>query len=901
MSYPELSDKFELVSSHLRKGLQVSANLCSFYKNFKKALDTFSQQTLKSIDAFSAELPKDINSATLSRLLTSTTIHFRKFAAQQAMYSRHLQQEIIDPLELFISQINNSNTNLVNKVTPTHKQLQKAIQKMEKHKEKHIKCSSEAEKIEKQYNYNDTSEKQQKMYKQVLQYKNSAFKASEAYDKSVFDANQCWNDYDSIIPGIMADFQQNEESRIHFIKYSIEKYANYYIAYQKNINEIFEELNVALGTVNSEIDIKEFVDNHKSSSPIKREEFVSYEKWKRLQKKGNQPVFNEEDYEILGDAGIQNGKDPDLELVKAVLGYLIPFKLDPVRDSIFINSPEEDKSSEEVLDSRFYAKLSELLHTAEGRELFCDVLEHKNSNRCLEYSKITQLASLIKGMLTAMMIDGDTDSSIFCKVIFVSDKFYTENEANKKQYLASFISSHCIWSDAKRWNQAILSAIETQLENESESPLSPNKRRKIRNGLVTAIKSWTHKIPLIFQKRLADERAEKAAAYLMISQFNYHMIKLGIPVETANSIVLAACQSVNLDPERTCLLLAEVLNTKRLLVHLESPVEVSLKAREKERERFGALLPYGLAIDFLQPNECFSLVLVCKQWKNIFYHQIIKKWLTEWNLSAEKKHYLRSQAWVTLLKANIRRIEYSTYLNKISELGDIEEVIDLDVIRSYQGHQIITGQILKNILKSIAVYNPEIGYCQGMNYVAGTLYVQLQDEELVFKCLIGMIEKFQMQPLYVQSLPKLKQFFYQLDRLIGILLPDIHSLFREIGLCSGHFTASWFITVFSSILQDKPELLLSIWDLFFLEGWKIAFKVCIAILSRASREIQGKRFEDVMSLLTNINTPNCPIDVFDERFLEKVHKIDISNALLRDLESEYEHLKIRAYNKHAKY
>mmetsp|Transcript_14559 Transcript_14559/g.14654 ORF Transcript_14559/g.14654 Transcript_14559/m.14654 type:complete len:115 (+) Transcript_14559:450-794(+) len=114
----------------------------------------------------------------------------------------------------------------------------------------------------------------------------------------------------------------------------------------------------------------------------------------------------------------------------------------------------------------------------------------------------------------------------------------------------------------------------------------------------------------------------------------------------------------------------------------------------------------------------------------------------------------------------------------------------MDVSRSYQHHPQISDQVLKNILKTYALYNPEIGYCQGMNYIAGTLYLQVQNEEIAFKCLVSMIERFEMSELFIHSLPKLKQFFYQLDRLVGILLPEVNESFKEVGLSSAHFSAS---------------------------------------------------------------------------------------------------------------
>lgn len=612
MSYTELSDKFEFITSHIKKGPQIGGALCNLFKNYKKSLDLFSQQTLKNIDVFTADLPKDISSTTLEYALSSLISHFKKFAHQQSAFSRHFQTEVIDPLESFIVQNHDSNMNHLNKAAPHYKKLQKSIDNMQKLKEKHLQKSGESEKIEKLVDRNDHSKEQQKLYKNALQAKSNSFKASEIYEKSVQEANKLWDEYNSVMPGVLDGFQQNEESRIHFFKYSIEKYTNYYAKFSLNVTGIFEELNAALSNVDSEIDVKEFVEANKSKVIKKQEEFVSYEFYKRSKAFGiKSDQFNESEYEMLDDAGIQTGNDPDLELVKTVLNYLIPYRIDRLRDSVFTIDVPAEEEKEPNIDASYYGKLSELLHTVEGRELFCDVLESKNSNRCLEYSKITQLAALIKSLLTAMMMETDTDPITFCKLITFSDKFYTETPDDKKQFLSNLISSHCVWSDTNRWTQAIICAIQAKLEADGENSQQLGKRRK--TGLFTTIKIIAKRIPAIFQKNLADERAEKAASFLVISQFNYHMIKLGVPVDTANSIILQVCQNVNLDPERTCLLLSEVLNTKRTSMMIEPDFSSSLKAREKERQKYGNLLQIGLALEFLEPKDCYALLLVCKQ------------------------------------------------------------------------------------------------------------------------------------------------------------------------------------------------------------------------------------------------------------------------------------------------
>lgn len=90
----------------------------------------------------------------------------------------------------------------------------------------------------------------------------------------------------------------------------------------------------------------------------------------------------------------------------------------------------------------------------------------------------------------------------------------------------------------------------------------------------------------------------------------------------------------------------------------------------------------------------------------------------------------------------------------------------------------VTGENLRRILTTYAVINPELDYCQGMNFIAGFLYLIFKDEALSFAVLRDIIHKFSMSKLFNTELPMLKLIFYQLDRLISILLPDLHSHFK---------------------------------------------------------------------------------------------------------------------------
>lgn len=64
-----------------------------------------------------------------------------------------------------------------------------------------------------------------------------------------------------------------------------------------------------------------------------------------------------------------------------------------------------------------------------------------------------------------------------------------------------------------------------------------------------------------------------------------------------------------------------------------------------------------------------------------------------------------------------------------------------------------------------------------------------------------IINCFELSTLFNTELPMLKLNFYRLDRLISILLPDLHSHLKEESVNSSYFSSSYFITLFTQTMQ----------------------------------------------------------------------------------------------------
>eukprot|EP00347_Sterkiella_histriomuscorum_P007183 403349944 len=238
-------------------------------------------------------------------------------------------------------------------------------------------------------------------------------------------------------------------------------------------------------------------------------------------------------------------------------------------------------------------------------------------------------------------------------------------------------------------------------------------------------------------------------------------------------------------------------------------------------------------------------------------------------------------------------------INNSEIISNVEEVIIMDVQRSFTKTKQIDPVVLTNILKTYAFFNPEIEYCQGMNFVAGFLYLFFRDEVKAFKALQHIVHVNDMAELFDQELPKLKLFFYQFDRLLSILMPQVHSHFKDEYVNASYYCSAWFITIFTQSMQNQEgdeisEKLLQLWDYFLTCGWKAIFKMGLFVIKENDLELQRMNFEQILNLITErpkqLLSENVKIEINEPILYKQLSdKLQMHNLsfMLMNLEQEF--------------
>ncbi|KAF7248320.1 TBC1 domain family member 1 [Varanus komodoensis] len=194
----------------------------------------------------------------------------------------------------------------------------------------------------------------------------------------------------------------------------------------------------------------------------------------------------------------------------------------------------------------------------------------------------------------------------------------------------------------------------------------------------------------------------------------------------------------------------------------------------------------------------------------------------------------------------------------------------------YFSAQLGAGQLsLYNILKAYSLLDPEVGYCQGLSFVAGVLLLHMSEEE-AFKMLRFLMFDMGLRKQYRPDMTILQIQMYQLSRLLHDYHRDLYDHFEAHEISPSLYAAPWFLTMFAS--QFPLGFVARVFDILFLQGSEVIFKVALSLLgSHKPLILQHENLETIVDFIKSI-LPNLGL-VQMEKTINQVFEMDISKQL----------------------
>lgn len=177
----------------------------------------------------------------------------------------------------------------------------------------------------------------------------------------------------------------------------------------------------------------------------------------------------------------------------------------------------------------------------------------------------------------------------------------------------------------------------------------------------------------------------------------------------------------------------------------------------------------------------------------------------------------RPKVWAECSGASAMRVP-GYYANLVNSIADVDPTIvsqiEMDI------HRTLTDNVffrkgpgvtkLKEVLLAYARRNSDVGYCQGMNLIAGSLLLAMPTAEDAFWILTSFVENVLPPHYYDHGLLASRADQMVLRQYVSELLPRLSLHLDQLGIELEALTFQWFLSVFTDCLS--AEALYRVWD-----------------------------------------------------------------------------------------
>jgi hypothetical protein len=189
---------------------------------------------------------------------------------------------------------------------------------------------------------------------------------------------------------------------------------------------------------------------------------------------------------------------------------------------------------------------------------------------------------------------------------------------------------------------------------------------------------------------------------------------------------------------------------------------------------------------------------------------------------------------------------------------------------------------LRRVLYAYSIYDNEVGYCQGMNFIAAMFLTFLSEEESLWLLAAVMKEEpYAMRDLFVTDMAGVHETLYVSEKLFQKFLPRLMQHFDNQNINIGMFVTQWFMTVFTSTFPF--DLVARVWDSFLVEGWKVVYRVMLSLLENTQSDLSSLDMEGILTFVRD----ELPSKVDGPSVVKASLKIPLRNKQIQKYRSEW--------------
>jgi hypothetical protein len=253
---------------------------------------------------------------------------------------------------------------------------------------------------------------------------------------------------------------------------------------------------------------------------------------------------------------------------------------------------------------------------------------------------------------------------------------------------------------------------------------------------------------------------------------------------------------------------------------------------------------------------------------------------------------LRGEVWQRLAGVEEDTEMMENYRLLITRESSCENVIQRDIARTFPAHDFFKeagglGQdSLYRVSKAYAVYDSEVGYCQGLSFLAATLLLHMPEEQ-AFCVLVKLMYNYRLRDLYKDGFDNLYLRLHQLNCLMEEHLSQLWQHFKDHHVETHMFASQWFLTLFTA--RFPLYFVFQIIDVFLLQGFDTLFQVALALLMLCKKDLLQLDFEGILKYFRVSLPKKCRTEESARQLIKLACNIKVKR--LRKYEADFIALK----------
>ncbi|XP_076981500.1 TBC1 domain family member 12 isoform X1 [Tamandua tetradactyla] len=203
------------------------------------------------------------------------------------------------------------------------------------------------------------------------------------------------------------------------------------------------------------------------------------------------------------------------------------------------------------------------------------------------------------------------------------------------------------------------------------------------------------------------------------------------------------------------------------------------------------------------------------------------------------------------------------------------ELIKLDISRTFPSLYIFQKggpyhDVLHSILGAYTCYRPDVGYVQGMSFIAAVLILNLEEAD-AFIAFANLLNKPCQLAFFRVDHSMMLKYFATFEVFFEENLSKLFLHFKSYSLTPDIYLIDWIFTLYSKSLP--LDLACRVWDVFCRDGEEFLFRTGLGILRLYEDILLQMDFIHIAQFLTKL-----PEDITSEKLFGCIAAIQMQNS-----------------------